>query len=99
MNVTKNTLAALVAALLATGTLAPLPKAHAAVSVQFDGGNVAFGYSDGYWDRGHQWHRWPSTAVRNDWHKQNGAHYYGHAHTHDRGAGWRDNDHYWEHGH
>ncbi len=21
-------------------------------------GGVAFGYSDGYWDRGHQWHAW-----------------------------------------
>lgn len=58
MNITRHTQAALVAALLAAGSLTPLATtAHAAVSVQFDSGNVAFGYSDGYWDRSHQWHR------------------------------------------
>ena len=96
MNVLKNTKAALVAALLAAGTLGATAPAHAAVSVQFDAGNVAFGYSDGYWDRGHQWHRWPSAAARNNWREHNRGHYYSRAHTRDHGGGWRDNDHWWE---
>jgi hypothetical protein len=97
MNIKGNTKAALVAALLAAGSLTPMVAAHAAVSVQFDAGNVAFGYSDGYWDRSHQWHRWPSTAARTSWSKQNKAHYYSHAHTRDKGAGWRANDQWWGH--
>jgi len=97
MNVLRSTQAALVAALLAAATLTPLTRAHAAVSVQFDAGNVAFGYSDGYWDRDHHWHRWPSAAERNGWREHNRGHYYMHAHTHDRGAGWRENDHWWGH--
>jgi len=97
MNVLRNTQAALVAAILAAATLTPITRAHAAVSVQFDAGSVAFGYSDGYWDRDHHWHRWPSAAERNGWREHNRGHYYTHAHTHDRGAGWRDNDHWWGH--
>ncbi|HEX4195408.1 MAG TPA: hypothetical protein VHY80_20035 [Stellaceae bacterium] len=98
MNIMRNTKAALVAALLAAGALAPVAAtpAHAA-SVQFNSGNVAFGYSDGYWDRSHQWHRWPNTAARTDWRKTNKEHYYTHAHTHDKGGGWHDSDHWWEH--
>jgi hypothetical protein len=98
MNIVRNTQAALVAALLAAGSLTPLATtAHAAVSVHFDSGNVAFGYSDGYWDRSHQWHRWPNTAARTDWRTQNRGHYYGHSHSHDHASGWRENDHWWGH--
>ena len=95
MSILRNTRAALIAALLAAGAVAPLAPAHAAVSVQFDAGNVAFGYSDGYWDRGHQWHRWPTTVARNDWRTHNRGHYYGHVHNRDRAGGWRDNDRWW----
>ena len=87
MSILRNTQAALAAALLAAGALTPSGTAHAAVSVQFDAGSVAFGYSDGYWDRDHHWHRWPSTAVRNDWRTHNHPHYYAHNHTHDHGGG------------
>ena len=31
---------------------------QAAVSVGFDIGNVAIGYSDGYYDGAHHWHHW-----------------------------------------
>ena len=95
MSILRNTQAAVIAALLAAGTLTPLASARA-VSVLFDTGNVAFGYSDGYWDRGHQWHRWPSAAARHDWRAHNRGHYYSRAHTHDHGGGWRDSDHWWE---
>jgi len=45
--------------------------ANAAVSVGFDIGNVAIGYSDGYYDNGHHWHRW---AHRDDLAAYRGAH-------------------------
>jgi hypothetical protein len=47
-------------AALAVSTLvgvANVPAASAAgISINF--GNVATGYSDGYWDSGHKWHAW-----------------------------------------
>ena len=53
---TKKFTQALVAAFvlaLSAGTIAHVTPAKAAnVAVQFDAGNVAFGFSDGYWDRG-----------------------------------------------
>jgi hypothetical protein len=97
MNIMRNTQAALVAALLAASALTPMTAAHAAVTVQFDAGNVAFGYSDGYWDRSKQWHRWPSTAARTDWRAHNRTHYSSQAHTHANGWGWNDSNHWWEH--
>ena len=95
MSITRNVPAALIAALLAVGSLTGAAPARAAVAVQFDSGNVAFGYSDGYWDRAHHWHRWPNRAARSDWREHNHEHYYSHAHTRERGAGWR-NEHWWE---
>jgi hypothetical protein len=95
MNITRNTQAALVAALLAAASLTPFAATHAA-TVRFDSGSVAFGYSDGYWDHAKQWHRWPSTRARSDWRAHNRTHYYSRSHTHTNGWGWRD-DHWWEH--
>jgi hypothetical protein len=98
MNLKRGLQAALIAATLSAGALAPMVAARAAdVSVQFDAGNVAFGFTDGYWDRAHAWHPWPSPAVRTDWRAHNKGHYYAHGHTHYKSAGWRDSDHYWEH--
>ena len=38
--------------------LAGAPAMVFAQSVTFDVGNVAIGYSDGYYDSGHHWHKW-----------------------------------------
>jgi hypothetical protein len=32
--------------------------AQAAIHLGFDFGNVAIGYSDGYYDHSHHWHNW-----------------------------------------
>lgn len=40
------------------GSALAFSSANAAVTVGFDIGNVAIGYSDGYYDGGHHWHRW-----------------------------------------
>ena len=49
---------ALVAALLITSADA----ASAAVGIGFNIGNVSVGFSDGYWDNAHHWHRWANRA-------------------------------------
>jgi hypothetical protein len=36
---------------------ANVPAASAA-TLSFNFGNVAAGFSDGYWDNGHHWHSW-----------------------------------------
>lgn len=37
-------------------------SAEAAVRAGFDIGNVAIGYSDGYYDNAHHWHHWRHDA-------------------------------------
>lgn len=50
-----------------TTTLAVMPAARAAVGISFDIGNVAVGYSDGYYDHDHHWHRWAHHADMQRW--------------------------------
>ena len=50
-----------IATALAIATVASADLATAA-GVTFDIGNVAIGYSDGYYDNNHSWHRWAHPA-------------------------------------
>lgn len=34
-------------------------------AVEVDAGNVAFAYSDGYWDHNLRWHKWSGDTQRN----------------------------------
>jgi hypothetical protein len=63
-------------------TLAVCAPAHTAVGVTFDFGNVALGYSDGYYDCDHHWHRW---AHRGDSYRRRLDHG-------DNHHGWRHDD-------
>lgn len=56
--------------------------ANAAVGISFDFGNVDVGYSDGYYDHDHHWHRWAHRADMQRWQHDHGDHYHG----------WRHND-------
>jgi hypothetical protein len=67
------------------------------VTIGIGNGGVAFGYSDGYWDRGHQWHNWENRAAADRFRAENRDHYYDRKHDSDRDAGWRDSDRYWDH--
>jgi hypothetical protein len=58
---------ALAAALLAGS----VGTADAAVGIGFNLGNVSVGFSDGYWDNNHHWHRW---AHRADLERYRSAH-------------------------
>jgi hypothetical protein len=61
------------------------------------GGEAAFGYSDGYWDRGHNWHGWNNPQAAASFRAANGSHYYDRRHDQDNNQGWHDNDRYWQH--
>lgn len=60
-------------------------------------GDVAFGYSDGYWDREHHWHAWQNRDEATRFRAANHDHYYDRPHSSDRDQGWHDNDRYWQH--
>jgi hypothetical protein len=78
--------AAAVAALLGTTAIG---AAQAQVSVTFDPGTVAYGYSDGYWARDHVWHKWEKPEYVETYRKVPNAHYYEYKHDRDANMGWR----------
>lgn len=98
MHMKRGLLVIAIAATLSAGGLSAASPARAAdVSVQFNSGNVAFGFTDGYWDRDKAWHPWPNTAARTDWRTHNKAHYSARRHDRSPGWGWNDDNRYWEH--
>jgi len=85
------------AALIALAlSIVPL-SARAAERVVIDFGNVAFGYSDGYWDHDRHWHRWHHHRDWDRFREERREHAYEWRHDRDHDQGWRDNDRYWEH--
>jgi hypothetical protein len=90
---------------LLAATLAPVPVigaapayARAQIGVTVDLGNIAFAYTDGYWDRDHHWHRWRNAEEERSYRQSNRAHFYDHRHDRDHDRGWRDHDRYWSRG-
>ena len=59
------------------------------------GGGIAFGYSDGYWDRAHNWHAWRNAQEAAAWRAENREHYYEWKHDRDASMGWHE-ERYWE---
>jgi hypothetical protein len=59
-------------------------------SVTFNAGNVAIGYSDGYWDRGHTWHTWERAEHRDTYRAAKNAEYHEWKHDRDRDMGWHE---------
>jgi hypothetical protein len=50
--------------------------------------NVAFGYQDGYWDHGHQWHQWRNDQEMRDYRSTPGNKYNDYRHDRDHDMGW-----------
>ena len=84
-------------ALVALSLMAMPLTAQAGTSVGIDFGNIAFGYTDGYWDHDHHWHRWRHHADWERFREERREHAYEYRHDHDHDHGWHDNDRYWEH--
>jgi hypothetical protein len=61
--------------------------AQAAVSVGFNFGDVAIGYSDGYYDHGHRWHNWRGRDDAEFWRRSHYRDY--HNWRHDDRRWWR----------
>lgn len=91
----KLALALAACAALPVATMAP-PAAARGVNVTVSPA-IAFGYSDGYWDRDHHWHPWQNRREAEAWQREHPTHYYNHRHDRDRDAGWHDNDRWWAH--
>ncbi len=60
---------------------------NSAISIGFD--NIAFGYNDGYWDNGHQWHTWGQGQDYRSYRDHAGSHYYNYNHDRDHNMGWQ----------
>ncbi len=73
-----------------SAVLAIAPAAAFADSVTFDVGNVAIGYNDGYWDRGHVWHTWEKPEYREHYRAAKGAEYHEWKHDRDKDMGWHE---------
>jgi hypothetical protein len=58
---------ALAMALLMGSVSAGAGVANAAVGIGFRIGDVSVGYSDGYWDSHHRWHRWARHEDMETW--------------------------------
>jgi hypothetical protein len=78
-------------------TAMPFAAARAAEHISIDFGTIAFGYTDGYWDRDHHWHRWHHHRDWERYREERREHAYEYRHTHDRDRGWHDHDRYWDH--
>jgi hypothetical protein len=59
------------------------------VGVSFDIGNIAFGYQDGYWDRGRHWHNWQNQDEVRYYRNSSGNQYHDWNHARDSDNGWR----------
>jgi hypothetical protein len=52
-------------------------------------GDIAFGYSDGYWDNGHQWHRWQNSNERRNYRRHHGSNFHNTSHSRQHNDGWQ----------
>ena len=62
------------------------------VGISLNIGDVAIGYTDGYWDHDHHWHKWRSTKYRSAYRHAEGAEYHATLHTRMANAGWHERD-------
>jgi hypothetical protein len=62
----------------------------AGVGVGVGFGNVAYGYQDGYWDRGHRWNNWQNDEEMRTYRSASNNHYNDWKHDRDSDLGWHD---------
>lgn len=82
------------AALCAFGLTATVTPAAArttgGITFSISLGNVAIGYSDGYYDQNRRWHRWRNTQERRWYQSNHRDSFYNLRHTRDRDRNRRD---------
>jgi len=96
MNMTKKLTMTALVALVALGTGAcssPSPaSARESFMFGFNTGDVAFAYSDGYWDHNRRWHRWHSPREAYAFQSRYPDRYSPRGHRNYPNRGWRDID-------
>lgn len=85
----KKTLAAVAVAFAFSGAAFTAHTASAQ-TVVFDTGNVAIGYSDGYWDRSHTWHTWNRAEDMAAYRAAKNAEWHEWKHDRDKDMGWHE---------
>jgi hypothetical protein len=60
------------------------------VNVEF--GGIVYGYSDGYWDKTHSWHRWDNATQPARYKAERPGSYYNVRHNQELNDGWRGDD-------
>jgi hypothetical protein len=87
----KNTLkaTAITLAFAAATAIGAATASAADVSVTFNPGDVAYGYSDGYWTTKREWRTWEKPEYVEVYRKHPGARYYEWRHDRDPDMGWR----------
>ncbi len=86
---TKTFKAAALAVALSGVAMIGVSASAADISVQFDPGVVQYGYTDGYWSRTHEWHKWERPEHVEVYRKVPNAAYYEYRHDRDPDMGWR----------
>jgi len=76
------------ASAIALGLAFTAGSAFAQGVVVFNPGDVAYGYTDGYWTRDHVWHTWEKPEYVEVYRKYPGARYHEWVHTRDPDMGW-----------
>ena len=77
-------------AVLALALVGSAVSVSYAQTVTFNTGDVGIGYSDGYWDRHHAWHKWSNDADRDAYRKSKEAEYHEWRHDRDKDMGWHE---------
>lgn len=75
---------------IVSAVLAAAPAVAFGQSITFDIGNVAIGYNDGYWDRGHAWHAWERAEHRDVYRAAKNAEFHEWKHDRDKDMGWHE---------
>jgi len=88
--------AALIVGTFSALTFSNLSPARAGDSFafSFNTGDVAFAYSDGFWDQNRQWHGWSNDRERNEYRRHYGNNYKAMRHSRYKGQGWRGDQHH-----
>ena len=83
-----------IAAVAGLTVSAPQPAAaRDTFSFSFNTGDVAFAYSDGYWDNNRNWHRWRNAREAREYRRSYGHNWHNWRHNRERNMGWlRDSD-------
>jgi len=72
----------------ADGYIATDRSDHPVAAISIGLGDIAFGYRDGYWDNGHNWHRWKNDEDSKSYRDKHVNDYHDWNHDRDADNGW-----------